>query len=37
MQGGDLTGYFEVAAPLSGSDIEGRRKTSVFAELSYRF
>jgi hemolysin activation/secretion protein len=35
--GASLTGYLEVAAPLTGPDIEGRRKASVFAELSYRF
>ena len=35
--GATLTGYLEVAAPLTGPDIEGRRKASVFAELSYRF
>jgi len=26
-----------VAAPLTGTDIEGKRRASVFAELSYRF
>jgi hemolysin activation/secretion protein len=35
--GAALTGYLEVAAPLTGPDIEGKRKASVFAELSYRF
>jgi hemolysin activation/secretion protein len=35
--GGSLTGYLEVAAPLTGADIEGKHKASVFAELSYRF
>jgi hemolysin activation/secretion protein len=35
--GGALTGYLELAAPLTGADIEGKRKASVFAELSYRF
>jgi hemolysin activation/secretion protein len=37
IQGGPLTGYLEVAAPLTGPDIEGKREASVFAELSYRF
>jgi hemolysin activation/secretion protein len=37
IQGGSLTGYLELAAPISGPDIEGLRKTSVFAEISYRF
>ena len=35
--GSSLTGYVEVAAPLSGRDIEGNDNASVFAELSYRF
>jgi hemolysin activation/secretion protein len=35
--GASLTGYLEVAAPLTGPDIEGQRKASIFAELSYRF
>jgi hemolysin activation/secretion protein len=37
MQGAALTGYFEVAAPFTGPDIEGNRSASIFAELSYRF
>ena len=37
IQGAALTGYLEVAAPLTGPDIEGKQKASVFAELSYRF
>jgi len=37
IQGSTLTGYIEVAAPLTGPDIEGKQKASVFAELSYRF
>jgi hemolysin activation/secretion protein len=37
MQGAKLTGYLEVAAPLTGPDIEGKRRASVFGELSYRF
>jgi hemolysin activation/secretion protein len=37
IQGGALTGYLELAAPLTGPDIEGNRRASVFAELSYRF
>lgn len=35
--GASLTGYLEVAAPLTGPDIEGRNKASIFAELAYRF
>jgi hemolysin activation/secretion protein len=35
--GSTITGYLEVAAPLTGTDIEGKRRASVFAELSYRF
>ncbi len=37
IQGGTLTGYLELAAPLTGPDIEGKKHTSVFAEISYRF
>jgi hemolysin activation/secretion protein len=37
IQGGSLTGYLELAAPVSGTDIEGLHKTSVVAEISYRF
>jgi hemolysin activation/secretion protein len=37
LQGAALTGYVEVASPISGSDIEGQREASIFAELSYRF
>jgi hemolysin activation/secretion protein len=37
IQGSMLTGYLELAAPLTGTDIEGKRNPSVFAELSYRF
>jgi hemolysin activation/secretion protein len=37
LQGSSLTGYLEVAAPLTGADIEGKREPSVFVELSYRF
>jgi hemolysin activation/secretion protein len=37
IQGSTLTGYLELAAPLTGTDIEGKRDPSVFAELSYRF
>jgi hemolysin activation/secretion protein len=37
LQGASVTGYLEVAAPLTGADIEGKRRASVFAELSYRF
>ena len=37
IQGGTLTGYLELAAPLTGTDVEGKRRPSVFAEISYRF
>ena len=37
LQGSTLTGYLEVAAPLTGADIEGKRQPSIFAEVSYRF
>jgi hemolysin activation/secretion protein len=37
LQGAKLTGYLELAAPLSGPDIEGQRHASVFGEISYRF
>jgi hemolysin activation/secretion protein len=37
LQGSTLTGYLEVAAPLTGTDIEGKRRASLFAELSWRF
>jgi len=37
LQGAALTGYLEVATPLTGPDIEGNQRASVFAELSYRF
>jgi hemolysin activation/secretion protein len=37
ISGGSLTGYLEVAAPLTGPDIEGKQKATVFAEVSYRF
>jgi hemolysin activation/secretion protein len=37
LQGSSVTGYVEIAKPLTGADIEGKRRASVFAELSYRF
>jgi hemolysin activation/secretion protein len=37
LAGASLTGYLEIAAPLTGTDVEGKRQTSVFAEISYRF
>ena len=37
LQGSSVTGYLEVAKPLTGADIEGKRRASVFAEVSYRF
>jgi len=37
LSGASVTGYLEVASPLSGPDIEGKHHASVFAEISYRF
>jgi len=37
LAGSSLTGYVEIATPLTGPDIEGKDSASVFAELSYRF
>jgi hemolysin activation/secretion protein len=37
ISGATLSGYLEVASPLTGTDIEGKRHASIFAELSYRF
>jgi hemolysin activation/secretion protein len=37
MAGTALTGYLELAAPVQGPDIEGKRDPSLFAELSWRF
>lgn len=37
MTGARVTGYLEVAAPLHGPDIEGKRSATVFGELSWRF
>jgi hemolysin activation/secretion protein len=37
LQGAGITGYLELATPLTGPDIEGRRRASVFAEVSWRF
>ena len=37
LHGERLTGYLEVAKPLTHGDVEGRRSTSLFAELGYRF
>jgi len=37
LAGSSLTGYVEIAAPLTGPDIEGNDSASVFAEISYRF
>ena len=34
IQGVALTGYLELASPLTGPDIEGTRKTSAFAVRS---
>jgi hypothetical protein len=37
LQGARLSGYLEVAKPLRGGDVEGKRSASLFAELGYRF
>ena len=37
LQGIRLSGYAELARPLTHADVEGNRSTSLFAELSYRF
>lgn len=37
LHGERQSGYLEVAKPLTHGDVEGRRSTSVFAELGYRF
>ena len=37
MSGEHLTGYLEIATPITGVDIEGSDQASVFAEISYRF
>lgn len=37
LQGERLSGYVEAAKPLTHADVEGRRETSLFAELGYRF
>jgi hemolysin activation/secretion protein len=37
LNGTRLSGYVEVVRPLTHADIEGKRSTAVFAEVSYRF
>lgn len=37
LQGEQLSGYAEVAKPLTHGDVEGKRSATLFAELSYRF
>lgn len=37
LAGAKVTGYLEIAAPLSGPDIEGRRDPSLFAEMAWHF
>jgi hemolysin activation/secretion protein len=37
LQGVRFSGYVEVAKPLTHADVEGKRDTKVFGELSYRF
>jgi hemolysin activation/secretion protein len=36
-QGEKITGYLEVAMPLTHPDVDGRTEPTLFAELSYRF
>jgi hemolysin activation/secretion protein len=35
--GASVSGYLEVASPITGPEIEGKRHATVFAELAYRF
>jgi hemolysin activation/secretion protein len=37
LQGRKVSGYVEVAKPLTHADVEGKRDAAVFAELGYRF
>jgi hemolysin activation/secretion protein len=37
LQGARLSSYLEVAKPVAGADIEGKRSASLFAELGWRF
>lgn len=37
LNGDRLSGYIEVAKPLTHADVEGKRSTAVFAEISFRF
>ena len=37
IRGASLTGYVEVAKPLTHADVEGDESTRVFAEISYSF
>ena len=37
LDGSSLTGYLEIARPIGHADIEGKRSTSVFAEIGWRF
>lgn len=37
LQGARLTGYLEAAKPVTHADVEGKRSTTIFADLSVRF
>jgi len=37
LQGERLSGYVEIAKPLTHGDVEGKRSATLFAELSFRF
>ena len=37
LHGARFSGYLELVRPLTHADIEGKRSTALFAELSYRF
>jgi hemolysin activation/secretion protein len=37
LHGARLSGYVEVAKPMTHGDVEGRRRATLFAELGYRF
>ncbi len=37
LNGDRLSGYVEAAKPLSHADVEGKKSTAVFAEISFRF
>jgi hemolysin activation/secretion protein len=37
LRDGRLSGYLEIARPLTHADADGRKNTSIFAEVSFRF